>query len=532
MSPRIIIRNGTIVDGTGPPAFTADVLIEGECIADVAPQGLPPAMDADETMDATGCLVTPGFVDVHGHSDFPIVADGAGRSKITQGITTEIFGNCGMSAFPLRGAARVEALAAHAWLSLHLAWSTADEYFDLLDRRRPAFNVASFLGHGTLRGSVMGMEDRPPRQEELQAMEREVEEAVEAGALGLATGLIYAPGMFAETDEIVALQRAATRKGGIYASHVRGEGDRLLDAAAEFFDVVRATGCQGQYSHLKASGRRNWGKVQKIMDMIEQHNAAGGYVRFDKYPYIASSTELASMLPRWVRDGGRDAATDRLKNPETRRRAAAEVREDLAGFTDWADIVIVDPACDRFHPWTGRTLAELAQGESMAPEDAFIELLAASRLAAYIVNFSMSQDDTDAALLHPHCMVCSDGEALATEGPLAYGCPHPRAFGSFGKYVRDYVRERPLLTIEEAVRKATSLPCETFGFNRRGCVQAGYFADVLVLDAGRFADHSRFEDPHHYCTGLNTVIVNGTVTVRNDQLTGQRAGRVLRRTGT
>ncbi|MCX7717833.1 MAG: D-aminoacylase [Candidatus Sumerlaeaceae bacterium] len=529
MSPRIIIRNGTIVDGTGASPFTADVLIEGECIADVAPQGLPPDMDADETIDASGRLVTPGFVDVHGHSDFPIVADPAGRSKITQGITTEVFGNCGMSAFPLQGAARADALATHSWLGLDMTWTSADEYFNVVDCLRPAFNIASFVGHGNVRASVMGMDDRPPRPDELRAMEREVEEAIEAGAVGLATGLIYAPGMFAATDEIIALQRAATRKGGIHASHVRGEGDRLLDAAAEFLDIVRSTGCQGQYSHLKASGRRNWGKVTQIIEMIERHNAVGGCVRFDKYPYTASSTELASLLPRWVRDGGRDAAADRLKDPAIRRRAANEVREDLAGFTDWQDIVIVDPACDRFRRWTGRSLADLAQGEAMDPEIAFIELLTESRLTAYIVNFSMSQDDTDAALLHPQCMVCTDGEALATDGPLAHGCPHPRAFGSFGKYLRDYVCERPLLRIEEAVRKATSLPCETFGFRRRGRVEAGHYADILVIDASRFADHSRFEDPHHYCTGLEAVIVNGTVTVRRDQLTGKRAGRVLRR---
>ena len=529
MTHRILIRNGTIVDGSGAQPFGADLLIEGERIAEVAPGGLPPDIEADETIDASQRLVTPGFVDVHGHSDFPILADPAGRSKITQGITTEIFGNCGMSAFPLRGAARADALATHSWLSLDLCWQSANEYFDHVDRGRPALNVASFVGHGNVRASVMGMDDRPPQPEELRAMQREVEEAIEAGALGLATGLIYAPGMFARTDEIIALQIAAARKGGIYASHVRGEGDRLLDAAMEFMDIVRTVDCQGQYSHLKASGRRNWGKVERVIAMIEQHNDAGGCVRFDKYPYTASSTELASLLPRWVRDGGREAATARLRDPGMCRKAAKEVAEDLAGFTEWSDIVIVDPACDRFRSWTGKSLAELAAGEGLEPEDAFIELLRESHLAAYIVNFSMSQDDTDAALLHPLCMVCTDGEALATGGPLAHGCPHPRAFGSFGKFWRDYVRERPLLRIEEAVAKVTSLPCETFGIASRGRLRPGYFADVLVWDPDHFSDHSQFQDPYHYCTGLDAVIVNGTLTVRRDQLTGKRAGRVLRR---
>ncbi len=526
----LLIRNGTVVDGSGDPPIPADVGVENGRIAFVRPRGGDaPAPEARGVIDAAGRLVTPGFVDVHSHSDFNILIDPNGESKVRQGITTEIVGNCGMSAFPLGPVMRDEEWEIKPRRGLDLDWVTTREYFDRLDAARPAFNIATFVGHGNVRGAVMGWADRPPAPDELRAMQGQVEEALEAGALGLSTGLIYAPGMFADTAEIVALQRAAARHGGIYASHVRGEGDRLIPAADEFMKVVEATGCQAQYSHLKASGPRNWGKVGYVIERIEEINSRAGPVRFDKYPYTASATEMASLLPRWVRDGGRDPAVARLRDPALRRRLIGELRDDYRDHDPWPGILLVEAMCGEYAACEGRNLREIGKMAGMDPEEVFAEILIHSRLGATVCNFTMSQDDTDRAILHPLGMVCSDAECRCTRGPLAEGAPHPRAYGAFGKFFRDYVKERRLLPLEQAVAKVTALPCATFGFRQRGQIRGGWHADLLVIDWDRFEDRAHFAAPHQYCAGVEAVIVNGVLTVCDGAYTGDRGGRVLRR---
>ena len=528
----LLITNATVVDGTGGEPFLGGAAVAAGRIAAVWRAGAPDAPRADnaaEVVDAAGRLLTPGFVDVHSHSDFNILIEPGGHSKIFQGITTEIVGNCGMSAFPLDATMRAEEWEIRPRRGLDPDWDTAGGYMERLEAARPAFNVASFVGHGNVRGVAMGFADRPAGPDEMRAMERLVDEAMDAGALGMSTGLIYAPGMFAGTDEIVALQRAAARRGGIYASHVRGEGDSLVRASAEFFDVVGSVGCQAQYSHLKASGRRNWGRVAGIVERIERENAAGARIRFDKYPYTASSTELATMLPRWARSGGQAEGVARLRDAATRARVVAEMREDFGEHEPWDGVLLVDAGNPAHAAWQGASFARIAEREGADPYDVFVEVLIGSRMGATISSFTMSQEETDAAILHPLGMVCSDGECRCTRGPLAEGIPHPRSFGAFGRFFREYVKERALLPLADAVAKVTALPCETFGFRERGLVRGGFHADLLLLDWERYRDRADFANPHQYCEGVDMVVVNGVVTVRDGALTGRRGGVPLRR---
>lgn len=527
-----LVRNGTVVDGTGSQPFLADVAVRGDRIAGVfRMEDAPPGLDglASHVVDASGRLVTPGFVDAHSHSDFNALITPTVDSKLHQGITTEIIGNCGASAFPLRGSALEQEQFEQQQYGFRIDWNDVEAYFERLEGARPAVNLASFVGHGTIRGSVMGFEDRQPTAGELNSMLQEVERAMEAGALGLSTGLIYAPGMFADAAEITALAKVAARHGGMYSSHVRGEGDTLLEAADEFLSVVKDSTCRGQFSHLKASAPKNWGKVARVIESIESANQAGAVIRFDRYPYIASSTSLASLLPRWARNGGREPTLERLRDPGLTRRIIEESAEKNEGRDGWDSVLLSDCRAAGFSEFQGQTVGQIARATGRDPGDVFILILIATELNAGICNFTMSQDDADAVILHPLGMLCTDSGARSTEGPLAQDACHPRAYGSFPKYFRDYVKERPLLTIENAVAKVTSCPCDTFGLSGRGRIREGCYADLLVIDFRQFADEATFASPHRLSTGLDTVFVNGQMTMRDGRKTGERAGRVLRR---
>ena len=525
----LLITEATVVDGTGRARFVADVAVEDGRIADVVDRAAQPGGLADaearRTIHAAGRLLTPGFVDVHGHSDMNVLANPYAESKLRQGITTEIVGNCGFSAFPLRGRFLADEKESNTDIGLEITWETVEGYFDAVSKVRPAINLATFVGHCNIRGSVMGFDDRAATSDEMKAMSREVEIAMEAGALGLSTGLIYSPGFFAPPEEVVRLQQAAA--DGIYASHVRSEGDQLLEAADEFMDVVRGAECQGQFSHLKASGPRNWGKVERVLEQIERVNAEGGRVRFDKYPYIASSTELASLLPRWVRAGGRDSALERLVDPKLRDRIVTEAAELNEGRDGWDSVLICNAGSDEYRPHHGRSIGEIARILGADPGEVFIDMLLKSRMHTSIANFTMNQEETDRVLLHPLGMVCTDAGCRAPYGALHHDFPHPRAYGSLPRFFRQYVKERPLLPLEEAVAKVTSLPCETFRLRNRGRIQPGCHADLLLIDWPRFTDRADFADPHQYCEGIDAIVVNGRLTTMDGEHTGERGGRML-----
>lgn len=528
----VLITNCTVVDGSGRASFRADVAVRDERIVEITP--LPsreriPEAAARQVLCGETLLLVPGFVDVHGHSDLNILACPMAESKLRQGITTEIFGNCGESAFPLFGAFRKCVEEDMKRLGLEPLWRGAEDYFKYIEALRPAVNVATYVGHGSIRAAVLGFDDRSPSGNELDQMKREVRRAMDAGAIGLSTGLIYPPGIFATTDEIIELQRVASEKGGIYSSHVRGEGDLLLQAADEFLQIALHTGSQAQFSHLKASGRRNWGKVLHVLSAIEDAANNGLNVWFDKYPYIASSTSLASLLPRWVLAGGSEQTLSLLADSQQKAHIIEEAEYANEGCDGWDSVLIVDPACDEFAECAGRSIGQIARELGRAGGDVFIDLLIASKLRTSICNFTMNWEETDMVLQHPRGFVCTDGACRAPYGPLSYGAPHPRVYGTFGAYFRRYVKELKSLTLEEAIRKVTSLPCQIFGFRNRGEIRVGYYADMLLLDWEKFRDQADFTLPHQYCTGIEMVMVNGVVTLLRGSSTGQRGGRVLRR---
>lgn len=524
----LVFANVVICDGTGARPRAGHVAVQGDRIALVASADMP-APPAKQTVDGHGRLVlAPGFIDVHSHSDYTILALPQSESKIAQGITTEIFGNCGFGAFPLRGELLDDEQVAQHHLDLAWNWTTAEEYFAIVEQTKPVVNVASFVGHRNVRAVVMGFADRRPTHEELRAMQREVESALEAGALGLSTGLIYLPGMFASTDEIVELARVVARRGGIYASHVRGEGDRLLSAADEFFQIVDSADVAGQYSHLKASGRRNWGKVGYVIERIEQRVAQGKKLAFDRYPYTASSTELSSLLPRWVLDGGRDAALERLSQPQVRNQVRRELEDDFAGDEPWGAILLASIADSEFSRFRGWRLSAIARELGMEEFDVFFELLLAGKLEVWMCHFTMSEDDMIAVLIHPFCMVCTDAESHSFS-KLAGSVPHPRGFGAFPRFLQYFVREKGLLSLEEAVRKMTSLPAQMFGLRNRGVIDKGYAADLVLFDPLRIEDKSVFGEAPRRPEGIEVVVVNGTISYERGRILPRGSGRVLRR---
>lgn len=525
----ILIKNGTVYDGSGAPSRQASIAITGERIAEIIEGPGQASPEAQTVIDASGRIVCPGFVDAHSHSDFNVLVDPYAESKLRQGITTEIVGNCGAGAFPLAGSILEEESEAAAKLGLNVDWHDVEGYRAVVERAQPAVNLATFVGHTNIRCKAIGDDDRLATPSEMRMMKYEVEKAMEEGALGLSTGLIYAPGMFADVNELVELQEAAAKHGGIYSSHIRSEGDRFLEATQEFLQVVRGAECQGQLSHLKASGPRNWGKVAQVMEQIEQVNASGGCIRFDKYPYIASSTSLRSLLPRWVLAGGREQALSRVMDVSQRAQILNDSCKNNEGRDMWNSILICDAGCEEFREFQGDSLGQIAEKQGKTPEDLFFELLIKSRMSTSICNFTMSQEETDMALTHPLGMVCSDSACRKPSGPLSQDSPHPRSYGTYGKFFRDYVKERPLLKLEEAIRKATSLPCDTYGLRNRGQLKKGYVADVLVIDWEHYEDRADYAHPHRLCTGVDAIIVNGCPTVLGGEITSKRAGRLLSR---
>ncbi len=520
----LLIKNGTILDGSGSPAKAADVAIQGDTIAEVSQLG---SVEARETLDATNLLITPGFIDAHSHSDMNLIINPNAESKLRQGVTTEIIGQCGSSAFPLQGPYRIQIQEDMEKYNLEITWTDIEGYCENLQAGSPAVNVALFIGQGAIRGSVLGYENRKPDPDQLKRMQLEVEKAMDCGALGLSTGLIYAPSYFADTVEIAALAQATRKANGLYASHIRGEGDTLLDAIQEAIQIGREAGVGVQVSHLKASAPRNWGKVRQAIELIEQARADSLDVQFDKYPYLASSTSLDSLLPKWAHEGGAEATLSRLADPAMRTKILDAVSVNNEGEKGWDSILLAFSGCEKYQAWEGETLAEIARKIGIDPFDLFIDLLVCSRLATAICSFSMCQEDTDLALMHTCGLVCSDSSAWAPYGVLSHGKPHPRAYGTFPKFFRDYVKERPLLALEDAVAKVTSRCAERFELKKRGRIRPGYFADLVVLDWKRFFDTATYANPHQYPTGVEGVIVNGVVTLWQGSLTGKRAGRIL-----
>ncbi len=523
----LIIRNGTVIDGTGAPGFRADVGISGDTIVQVGQAGA----EAARTIDAAGKAVTPGFIDLHTHSDLSFLLDPLADSKLTQGVTLELFGNCGMSfCAPLYGMARVQfdEAVARRGASVKATWTGFAGYLDALAKARSTINIATQVGHGTVRSAAMGMDARAPTPEELDRMVTLVAESLDAGALGFSTGLWYAPGSYSLTEEVIALAQPAADRGLLYSSHVRSESDDacgLFPAHAEAVEIGRRTGARVQISHVKAVGPKFWGRGKELPDGIERARREGIDVAGDQYPYPWSSTSISgSMFPRWALAGGRATTLKRLADADVRARVKQETAKFIARFHGPQGCVVAQSPGTNYE---GASLAEISRDMRCEPEEAAMRLY--EKGEGSMVLHSMEDADVYAIARSPHVAVASDGSSLRTTGPLSSGKPHPRNYGTNSRFLEHMVREKKLVGIEEAVRKMTSLPAQRLGLARRGRITPGQVADVLVFDPAAVKQSATFASPHAYSTGMDHVFVNGEAALAKGKPTGATPGRVLRK---
>jgi N-acyl-D-amino-acid deacylase len=530
MAWSLLIRGGTVVDGSGAPARRADVAVEGERIAAVAPQ-LSGA--ADRVIDAAGHTVTPGFIDMHSHSDLFYFACPSAESKIRQGVTTEVVGMCSFSQAPLRPDQHdiVRGWAGGIGASLDLRWETFAQYLDALRVMRPSVNVAHFVGHGALRIAAMGFEARPAGADDLKGMQRLLGEAMDAGAFGFSTGLVYAPSAYSDTQELIALAKSMAARGGYYFSHIRGESSMLLDSINEAIRIGEEAGVGVQISHVKASGKENWSKIDAALRLFETARARGVDVLGDVYPYNAGSTKLDNMMPTWAHDGGLAKLLERLADRATRRRI---VEECLIDGERWGTVSqggigfdqVFIATCKR-RELEGLNLAQIARQSGMAPAEVLMNLLLEEKCTVGMVSFSQSIDNVAKVLAHPALMIGSDSIPLYEGEGDRPGKPHPRTYGTFPKVLGEYTRERKLFSLETAVHKMTGMAAGRIGLRERGLVQPGYFADLTVIDPATVKDESTYAEPHRYPIGIPYVLVNGAVVVDGGRMGAARPGRVL-----
>ena len=516
----LLIRGGTVIDGTGAPGERADVAIRDGRVAAVGPDL---AKDGARIIDAKDRVITPGFIDIHSHSDEAMFVNDALESALHMGVTLVVCGNCGGSSAPVSGLAEAELDRELSRLNVQRTWSSFGEYADAVDRVKPAINVCSFVGHGTLRSCVMGADDRAPTQDELARMRSLLAKSMDEGAIGLASGLIYPPSAFGTTDELAALCEVVRDKGGLYASHIRNESTKLLDAVEENLEIGRRSRVRVELSHHKASGQKNWGKVKESTALIERARREGVDVTADQYPYTASSTGLAVTIPNWVHEGGTAKMCERLRDPAVRARIRNEEVETGRSF----DRIVIARA--RHHPdWAGKSVQQLADDAGRDPLEWSCDALIEHDGAVDIVHHSMSEDDVRYVMAKDWVCIGSDSRANAPYGPLSFGKPHPRSYGTFPRVLGRYARDEKILRIEDAVRKMTSLTASRPRVHDRGVVREGAWADLVVFDPARVMDAATYDDPHRYPVGIEYVIVNGGVALESGETARERHGRFLR----
>ncbi len=529
----VILRGGSIVDGSGNPRYAGDVAITGDRIAAVGYLG---SATARETLDVSGLVVAPGFIDMLGQSEFNVLADNRVLSKVTQGITTEVTGEGGSIA-PLTDALVVDDSAGMKKYGVQEDWRDLDGYFAHLARTKSTVNIATFVGATQVRMVVVGKQDRHATPEELAHMVALVDTAMEQGALGLSTSIEYAPAFYAPTEEIIALAKAARRHGGVYATHMRNEGGQIDAALSETFRIAREADIPAEIWHLKVSGRRNWGRMPHVLARIDSARAAGLDVTADQYPYLAGATSLDASVPAWAHSGGNDSLLWRLRDPATRARLRAEllappqVTDRFYRATEGPQGVIVFPFEDSLHYLQGKRLSEIAAARRQDPIETMFDLILADHARSGAIYFLMSEPDVQAAMQHWWVAVNTDAGGVAPDGPFGREGTHPRAYGSFTRILGRYVREQRLMTLEYAVRKMTSLAAQRVGLTDRGLVRPGLYADITVFDPAAVIDRATFEQPHQPSAGIAYVFVNGQAVLKRGTLTDARPGRGLRGPG-
>ena len=531
----VLIRNGRVVDGSGNPWIYADVAIVGDRIAFVGKADAD--VTAKRTIDATGLIVAPGFIDMLGQSELNLLVDKQAVSKLAQGVTTEITGE-GESIAPANDATRREQADIYQHYKITPDWATLEEYFQRLTKQGSGINLGTYVGAAQLRRMVIGTADRPPTSDELKQMEIMVDDAMSDGAMGVSSALIYAPGSYAQTDELIALARAAAKKGGIYATHMRNEGDTETDALSEAFRIGREGNIPVEIFHLKVSGKENWGKMPQVVAAIERARANGVDVTADQYPYIASATSLGAVIPPKFHEGGTEAFLKRLQNPVIRAEVAKQLAGAGGGFENmWrgvggaAGVMVVSVLNPSLRKYEGKTVAQIAKMDNKEPLDALMDLVVADRDNVGAVYFSMSEDDVKLAMRQPWVSVGTDYGEVNPTGLLGESKSHPRAYGSFARILGKYVREEHNLRLEDAIRKFTSLPAQREKLDHRGLLRPDYFADITIFDPQKVRDVATFEDPNQPSKGFEYVFVNGVLALEHDQVTGHLGGRPLRGPG-
>jgi N-acyl-D-amino-acid deacylase len=524
----LLIRGGTVIDGTGAPAQRADVGVRHGRIAAV---GDLAGQRAGTVVDADGRTVSPGFIDIHTHSDFNLPVNPVAAGKLVQGVTTEVTGNCGFSPAPVVPERETIFRENVSFVDSGLAydWRIFDEFLERLPPLGP--NMAPLVGHTTVRCGAMGVEDHAPTPAELEHMQALVEEAMQAGAFGFSTGLIYPPACYARMDEVAELARVAARHGGGYYVHMRDEADGVLDSLRENIAVGERSGAHVQISHLKVGGAQNWGRAGEALALLDEALARGVRLHCDQYPYNAASTGLKVILPPWTYVGGSEALVARLRDGATRARIRAEVLRDMAGhfmrMSGWEQAMISESPSQP--ALAGLNLAELGARTGTEPVDALLDLLIADRAKTLAVYFLMDEGDVRRILAHPQVAIGSDGIYFGRPGDLHSGRPHPRYFGTFPRVLGRYARDEGVLALPEAVRKMTALCADIVGLGDRGRIREGLAADLVVFDPATILDGADYLDPFRPPTGIDTVLVNGTPVVREGRATGATPGRVLRR---
>jgi N-acyl-D-amino-acid deacylase len=523
----IVIRGGTVYDGEGGPPYAADVAIDGDLISAV----MPAIGDRGRReIDVSGLAVAPGFINMLSWAIPSLIADGRAQSDVRQGVTLEVFGE-GSSMGPLTDAMRRDQIERQADIKYDIPWTTLRQGLDHLVRLGVSVNVASFVGATTLRVHEVGYDDRRPSPDELARMRRLARDAAADGALGVGSALIYTPGTFASTDELAALAEAA---GGMYISHLRNEGDRLVEAVDELIAITRRARVRGEIYHLKQAGKANWSKLPAVIERVEKARAEGLDITADMYPYVPGATGLNATMPPWVQEGGFHAWLERLRDPSVRERVAREMRvpgtnwENLYLAAGGAEgVLLVSFKNEALKALTGKTLAEVANMRGRSPEETAMDLVVEDESRVGACYFIASEDNLRREVAIEWMSFGSDEAAPAPEGVFLKSNPHPRAYGTFARLLGRYVRDEGLVSPEEAIRRLTSFPATNLRLDRRGRVARGYFADVVAFDPAAIADHATYADPHRYASGMVDVFVNGEQVLRRGEHTGARPGRVL-----
>ena len=515
----VLIRGGTVYDGTGSAPVKADVGIQGDRIVAL---GRLAAKDARTVVEAKGLAVAPGFINMLSWSNESLIADGRSQSEIRQGVTLEVMGE-GSSMGPLNEDMKRRLRNGQIDVKYPIEWTTLSEYLRYLERCGISTNVASFIGAATIRQHVLGLGDVQPTPAQLEEMRELVRREMEAGALGIGSALIYSPGTYAKTEELIELCKVAAKYQGKYTSHLRSEDVRILEAVEELIRISREAGIPAEIHHLKASGRGNWKRMDAVLERVERARAEGLPITANMYPYAASSTGLSARIPSWAHDGGPEALYKRIQDPATREKIAKEMRK--AGVPPPA--IFVRFRTPELRPLVGKTLAEVAASRGRDEVDTTLDLVLADRSRVTSVFFTMSEENIAKQFRRPWVSLSSDGASMASEGVFLQSSTHPRAYGSFARFLGKYVRDEKLMPLEEGVRRLTGLPATNLGLEGRGFLREGMFADVVVFDPAAVADKATYENPHQYAVGVHHVFVNGVQVLKDGEHTGAKPGRAV-----